>query len=160
MIRYLIFSIWLAFHPVHVSLMSIDYARDDRTFNIFLMVYFDDFLLDAGPVTEGDRKLAFPETDEFTRAFLTDYVNEKVRITVNGNPVKAEMTNMNLSDNELRMNLTISATKEVRSINVKNTILTSIYSDQTNMLIVKVNNFEEGVRLTALDTEKTFKIKN
>jgi len=58
------------------------------------------------------------------------------------------------------MNLTIYATKEVRSINVKNTILTSIYSDQTNMLIVKVNNFEEGVRLTALDTEKTFKIKN
>jgi hypothetical protein len=37
--------------------------------------------------------------------------------------------------------------------------MTSIYNDQANMLIVKVNDFEEGARLTALETEKTFEIQ-
>ena len=161
MIRLLIFSLWLALHPVHVSLMSIDYEPEGKVFNMFLKIYFDDFLLDSGLGAEGGDKLVFKGSDEFTRAFLTDYVNEKVKIMVNGNPVKAEPGKMDLSDNELRMNLSFGseAKAKVRSITVKNQIMTFIYSDQANMLIVKVNDFEEGARLTTLDTEKTFDIQ-
>lgn len=159
MIRLLIFSIWLAFHPVHVSLMSIDYEPEGKVFNMFLKIYFDDFLLDSGLGTEVGDKLVFTGSDEFTRVFLTDYVNEKVRIMVNGKPVKAKLGRMDLSDNELRMNLSFGSETKVRSITVRNQIMTSIYSDQANMLIVKINDFEEGARLTALETEKTFDIQ-
>jgi len=41
---------------------------------------------------------------------------------------------------------------------VKNLIMTSLYNDQANMIIVKVNDFEEGVRLTVQETEKRFEI--
>ncbi|MBN2667501.1 MAG: hypothetical protein JXR67_13395 [Bacteroidales bacterium] len=159
MIRLLIFSIWLVFHPVHVSLMSIDYEPEGKLFNIFLKIYFDDFLLDSGLGAGGGDKLVFQDSDEFTRVYLTDYVNEKVRIMINGVPVKTELGKIDLSDNELRMNLSFGSEAKVRSITVKNQIMTSIYSDQANMLIVKVNDFEEGARLTALETEKTFDIQ-
>ena len=159
MIRLLVFSLWLAFHPVHVSLMSIDYEPEGKVFNMFLKIYFDDFLLDSGLEAAGGDKLVFKDTDEFTRVFLTDYVNEKVKIMVNGNPVKAEPLKMDLSDNELRMNFSFRSDLKVRSITVKNNIMTSIYSDQANMLIVKVNDCEEGARLTALENEKTFDIQ-
>ena len=36
--------------------------------------------------------------------------------------------------------------------------MTSLYNDQANMIIVKVNDFEEGVKLTAEEPEKTFEI--
>jgi len=52
----LIFSFWLALHPVHVSLLSIDYAPDKELFNVFLRIYFDDFLLDSGIKTEDQKK--------------------------------------------------------------------------------------------------------
>ena len=159
MIRLLIFSIWLAFHPVHVSLMSIAYEPEGKVFNMFLKIYFDDFLLDSGLEAGGSDKLVFQGSDEFTRLNLTNYVNEKVRIRVNGDPVKAELVQIDLSDNELRMNLSFGSEAKVRSITVKNQIMTSIYSDQANMLIVKVNDFEEGARLTAVETEKTFDIQ-
>jgi len=159
MIRLLIFSIWLAFHPVHVSLMSMDYEPEGKIFNMFLKIYYDDFLLDSGLGAGGGDKLVFQGSDEFTRVFLTDYVNEKVRIMVNEDPVKSELEKMDLSDNELRMNLSFGSEAKVRSITVKNQIMTSIYNDQANMLIVKVNNFEEGARLTALENEKTFDIQ-
>ena len=155
----LIFSIWLAFHPVHVSLMSIDYEPEGKVFNMFLKIYFDDFLLDSRLGAEGGDKLVFQGSDEFTRVFLTNYVNEKVRIMVNGDPVKAELGKMDLSDNELRMNFSFGSVAKVRSVTVRNQIMTSIYSDQANMLIVKVKDFEEGARLTALETEKTFDIQ-
>ena len=159
MIRLLVFSLLLALHPVHVSLMSIDYEPEGKVFNMFLKIYFDDFLLDSGLGADGGDKLVFKDSDEFTSVFLTDYVNEKVRIMVNGNPVKAEPVKMDLSDNELRMNLSFGSYEKVSSITVKNSIMTSIYSDQANMLIVKVNDFEEGARLTALENEKKFDIQ-
>lgn len=159
MIRLLIFSLLLAFHPVHVSLMSIDYEPEGKVFNMFLMIYFDDFLLDSGLGAEVGDELVIQDNDEFAKLFLTNYVNEKVRIIVNGDPVKAELGEMDLSDNELRMNLSFGSEAKIRSVTVKNQIMTSIYSDQANMLIVKVNDFEEGARLTALETEKTFDIQ-
>lgn len=126
---------------------------------MFMKIYFDDFLLDSGVGAGGGDKLVFKGSDEFTKVFLTDYVNEKVRITINGDPVKAELGKMDLSDNELRMNLSFGSKSKVRSITVKNQIMTSIYSDQANMLIVKVNDFEEGAMLTAVETEKRFDIQ-
>lgn len=158
MIRFVILSLWLAFHPVHVSLMSIDYAPEVETFNMFLMVYFDDFLLDSGIGADGEEKMVLSGSEDETRKILARYVNEKVKIAVNGKPVKAEMGTVNLADNELRMKLTFASTGKVRSVTVKSLIMTSIYNDQANMLIVKVNDFEEGARLTALEPEKTFEI--
>jgi hypothetical protein len=37
--------------------------------------------------------------------------------------------------------------------------MTGLYSDQSNMIIVRINDFEEGVKLTSDLTEQTFKIK-
>jgi hypothetical protein len=37
--------------------------------------------------------------------------------------------------------------------------MTDLHSDQANMIIVRVNDFEEGVKLTPDMTEKTFNMK-
>jgi hypothetical protein len=158
MVRFLLFSLWLVTHPVHVSLMSIDYAPDQKLFNVFLKIYFDDFLLDSGIKSADQKNLDFSVNNQYTREVIADYVNERIRISINKKQIPAELGEMSLSDNELRMNLSFSSTKKVSSITVRNLIMTSLYNDQSNMIIVKVNDFEEGVRLTAVEPEKTFEI--
>jgi len=158
MVRFLFFSLWLMIHPVHVSLLSIDYAQDKEIFNVFLRVYFDDFLLDSGIKTEDQKKLNFSDSDLFTKEAIINYLNDKIRIIVNNRNISAELENMDLSNNELRMNLFFKSVRKVNSITVKNLIMTSLYNDQANMTIVKVNDFEEGIKLTAEETEKTFEI--
>ena len=158
MVRLLFFSLWLATHPVHVSLMSIDYAPDQKLFNVFLRIYFDDFLLDSGIKTADQKNLDFSVNNPYTREVMASYVNNRIMISVNKRQIPAELGEMSLSDNELRMNLFFNSAKKVSSITVKNLIMTSLYSDQANMIIVKVNDFEEGVKLTAEEPEKTFEI--
>ena len=154
----LFFSLWLATHPVHVSLMSIDYVPDEKLFNVFLRIYFDDFLLDSGIKTADQKNLDFSVNNSFTRDIIAGYIKDRIRISINKKPIPAELGEMSLSDNELRMNLFFSSAKKVSSITVKNLIMTSLYRDQANMIIVKVNDFEEGVKLTAEEPEKTFEI--
>ena len=158
MVRLLFFSLWVAAHPVHVSLMSIDYVQERNIFNVFLKVYFDDMLLDSG-IKKGDqKKLVFSADDDFTRKVISGYVADRVMLIVNKRQLNAQLVNMDLSDNELRLNLVFGSAGKVNSITVKNLIMTSLYSDQANMIIVKVNDFEEGVRLTSQETEKRFEI--
>ena len=154
----LFFSFWLALHPVHVSLLSIDYAPDKELFNVFLRIYFDDFLLDSGIKTEDQKKLDFSESNSFTKEIIGNYVNDKIRIIINKRQISAELENIDLSDNELRMNLFLRPTSKVNTITIKNLVMTSLYNDQANMIIVRVNDFEQGVKLTAEETEKTFEI--
>jgi len=66
---------------------------------------------------------------------------------------------MKLTDNEISMNLKYSTGKKPKTITVKNLIMTGLYSDQSNMIIVRINDFEEGLKLTSDITERTFKIK-
>lgn len=158
MVKLLFFTLWMAAHPVHVSLLSIDYAPDKGVFNVFLRIYFDDFLLDSEITGDDQKNLNFSEINTFTKAVVSNYVNEKLKIIINNRLISAELQNMDLQDNELRMNLVLSTVKKVNTITVKNLIMTSLYTDQANMTIVRVNDFEQGIKLTAEDTEKTFKI--
>jgi hypothetical protein len=158
MVKILFFSFWLALHPVHVSLLSIDYSPDKELFNVFLKVYFDDFLLDSGIKKEEQKNLNFSDSNSFTKEVIGNYVNNKISIIVNNRHISAELGAMELSDNELRLNLLLNSVKRVSTITVKNHVMTSLYNDQANMTIVKVNDFEQGVRFTADETEMTFKI--
>jgi hypothetical protein len=158
MVKLLFLSFWLALHPVHVSLLSIDHVPEEEKFDVFLRVYFDDFLLDSGINNDDQKKLSFSGNNLFTREVILKYINSKLEIIVNGRQISAELINTDLSDNELRMSLVFGQVKNVKTIIVKNSIMTSLYSDQVNMTIVKIKDFEEGVKLTSEETEKTFRI--
>jgi translation elongation factor P/translation initiation factor 5A len=158
MVKFLLFSIWLAIHPVHVSLLSIDYAPDKGLFDVFLRVYFDDFLLDSGITIDDQKKLDFTDNDSFTEDILENYINEKLRIIVNGKPMSGGLEKTELSDNELKLKLIFSPVRKVNTVTVKNFIMTSLYTDQANMTILKINDFEQGAKLTAEQTEMTIKI--
>jgi hypothetical protein len=158
MVRILFFSLWLAAHPVHVSLLSIDYSPDKELFNVFLRIYFDDFLLDSGIKGDEQKNLNFTDSNSFTKEVIGKYVNDRINIIVNNKHISAELGTMELSDNELRMNLLLNSIKKVNTITVRNLIMTKLYNDQANMTIVKVNDFEQGVKFTADETEMTFKI--
>lgn len=159
MIKTLFLSIWFLAHPVHVSLMSIDYTPETFSFNVFLKIYYDDFLLDSGIKDEDIKKLDFSDTDLFTKEVLDKYIGEKTLISVDDKQLSGKIEKLAMSDNEIRMTISFKSVLKVSTVTVKNYIMTSLYSDQSNMIIVKVNDFEEGFKLTSNETERTFKVK-
>lgn len=159
MFRTLIFSIWLAFHPVHVTLTSIDFNQEKESFKVFVRMYFDDFMLDCKLKGEVIQKELFSGGDPASIKFMEKYLEENVVIKVNDNQLSAKLLDMNMVDNEVSMNLDYDYGKKPKTITVKNLIMTALYADQANMIIVKIKDFEEGVKLTSELTEQTFKIK-
>ncbi|MCE5345675.1 MAG: hypothetical protein LLG13_05195 [Bacteroidales bacterium] len=159
MIKALLFSVWFLFHPVHVTITSIDYVPEISSFKVFVRIYFDDFLLDCklhgGDIQNKD----FTVSNSASMEVMERYLGEMVSITVNEKPLSGKLKNMLLTDNEISMNLEYVLVKKPETVTVRNLLLTGMYSDQSNMVIVRVNDFEEGVKLTPDQNEMTFRIK-
>jgi hypothetical protein len=159
MFKTLFFSIWLLFHPVHVTLTSIDYVPKMGSFKVFVRMNFDDFLLDCKLNGDNILNKKFSVNDSLSKDIMEKYLGEKIIITVNEKPLSGELKDINLIDNEISINLMYSTMKKPKTITVKNLIMTGLYKDQSNMIILKIDDFEEGVKLTADKTEQTFTIK-
>ena len=158
MVNILFCSIWLITHPVHVSLLSIDYVPGKESVNIFLKIYYDDFLLDSGHKAAVELNMDSIGNNSAIKDVISRYTNEKVNIIINDKVFCPNLEKYNLTDNELSMNMSFNIDKKISTITVRNLILTSIYNDQANMVIVRVDDFEEGVKLTSDNTEQTFNI--
>jgi hypothetical protein len=157
MFRFL-FLIWFLFHPVHVTLTSIAYIPGKDCFDGFIRLYLDDFLLDCGLQGIEINKTDLQLKDSVSLKSIEKYVNEKLKIGINNNILTGDLKNINISDNQIDIDIMFVCRNVPEIITVKNLMMTGIYSDQSNMIILKVNAFEEGIKLTSQITEQTFKL--
>jgi hypothetical protein len=159
MLRTLIISIWFLLHPVHVTLTSIEYVPDNDSFNVFVRMYFDDFIRDYKLGGKEIQDKDFNTADDEAMSAMQGYLKEKVIIRVNEKQLSGKLQNMSLADNEISMNLEYGTSRRPKTIFIKNLIMTGLYNDMSNMILVKINDFEQGIKLTSDMTEQTFKIK-
>ena len=150
---------WFAFHPVHVTLTSIEFIPETDSFKVFIRMYFDDFMLDSKLNGHEIKQEGFSGSDTASINLMEKYLRDKVVIKVNEKQLATKLQEMNMVDNEVSMNLECDNGKKPKTITVKNLIMTGLYADMTNMVIVRINDFEEGVKLTSDLTERTFNIK-
>jgi hypothetical protein len=144
---------------VHVTFTSIDYIPELNSFKVFIRMYFDDFQLDCklrGSEIEGSD---FSDGNSTAKSVIEKYISEVITINANEKQLPGKLLEMNLTDNEISMSMQYKTGKNLKVITVKNLILTSLYSDQSNMIILKINNLEEGFKLTSDKIEQTFNLK-
>jgi len=160
MFKILFISIWFFFHPVHVTLTSIDYIPGMGSFKVFVRMYFDDFLIDCKLNGCDTHTKDFESEDNISsQNVMEKYLSEKIIIKADKKILSGKLTNMKLEDNEISVNLEYFNAMNPDTITVKNLIMTDLHNDQSNMLIMRINKFEEGVKLTPLITERIFILK-
>jgi len=161
MLKILTLSIFFAYHPVHVTLTSIDHIPDTDSLKVFVRMYYDDFLLDYQLFDREVKIDNYIENHTFPAHLMNKYIDEKVIICVNNKELKGELLNLNLAlpENEISMNLVYMTDKKPRIITVRNEIMTQLYEDQANMTIIRINDFEEGIKLTPINTEQTISLR-
>jgi hypothetical protein len=159
MLRALAFSLWLIMQPGHVTMTSIDYIQSTGSLKVSCRMYFDHFLKDLQTIDD-DRNLSIIFSKQpFPEDLINQYFNSKVFIYVNKKLLIGKLLTVNLTDSEIILDLIYRLDKKPKSIAVRNNILTGWFSDQTNLMIIRVINFEKGIKLTPEHNEETFIVK-
>jgi di/tricarboxylate transporter len=159
MFKALAISLWLIMNPVHLTMTSIDYVPGTDSLKVYFRMYYDDFLRDYQTIDD-DRNLKtlFGE-QSLPTDIINRYFNSKVFIYVNNKLLIGKLLTVNHTGDEINLNLIYRSDKKPRKITVRNLILTGWYSDQTNLTILKIGNFEKGIKLTSEYKEETISIK-
>ena len=158
MVKILVLAISLLFHPVHVSLMSIDFVPDTDSVKVFVRMYYDDFLLDYKLFDKNANMEYLSDIQSFPTEMMDKYLSEKVIISADNKQLEGKLLNLVLvaQENEISADLVFRAVLKPEIIAVRNEIMTGLYNDQANMTIIRAGSFEEGVKLTPEKTEQTF----
>ncbi len=159
MLKSLVLLFCLLFHPVHVTMTSIDYVPENDSLKVFVKMYFDDFMLDLAMSGEQRDADFFTTSNQEVKEAMELYLNKKLTIMVNKKSLEGKLNDLKIVDNEVKLNLEYKTSKQPVTLTIKNQIMTELYKDQSNLIIVRIDNFEEGVKLTPENTEQTFKIK-
>jgi len=120
---------------------------------------FDDFLKDLQTIDDDRNLNRIFSKQPFPADLINQYFNSKVFIYINNKLLIGKLLTANLTDNEILLNLIYKSDKKPKRITVRNMILTGWYSDQTNLTLIRINNFEKGIKLTPGHNEETFNVK-
>ena len=158
MLKVLTIIIWVITQQNHVTMTGINFVEGTDSLKVSCRMFFDDFLKDLQTIDD-DRNLKIIFSKQpFPSDLINFYFNSKVFIYVNNKLLTGKLLTANLSDNQFIINLIYKVDKKPKSITVRNMILTGWFSDQTNLTIIRINNFEKGIRLTPDHLEETINI--
>ena len=138
---------------------SIDYVQGTDSLKVSCRMEFDDFLKDLQTIDDDRNLNRLFSKQPFPSDLINQYFNSKIFIYVNNKLLIGKLLSTNLNDNDINLSLFYRSVKKPKSITVRNLILTGWYSDQTNLMIIRINNFEKGIKLTPENNEETFIIK-
>lgn len=149
-----LFAILLLLHPVHVSLTGIEYDDVNRVWSVFVKVWSDDLEADMNLGRSGGGLISGNSEERF---FL--YLSDRIIIMEDGTPVQMELVSATVDGLEHRFALRAKGKGDADSVTVVNRIMSRLYEDQANMLLISLGGLEEGYRFTATDTVKSYKVK-
>ena len=135
----------LVFHPVHVSVTSMEYNKGEKIFLVSFKVFTDDF------ETIIERKygvaLNLGKDNELknTNEYFNRYFRESFSFIINGEEL-AEPVYLEKKMNDIAVWLyyMYPTSGNIEKVEIKNIIMLDMFRDQSNLLIFKYNDFEKG----------------
>lgn len=141
----LLLFVLLVFHPVHVSVTSMEYSKGEKIFLVSFKVFTDDF------ETIVERKygvnLNLGKEDELKNAgeYFNRYFRESFSFIVNGEDLKEPVfLEKKMNDIAVWLYYRYPISCSVEKVEIMNIIMLDMFMDQSNLLIFKYNDFEKG----------------
>lgn len=126
-------------HEFHVSTTDIEYVVEQEQVQIVMHLFIDDLELALQQAGAPKLFLGTPNELPQTRQHLSSYLEKKFRLSWNGHYLPTPMLGYEMSDDmqAIWVYLQANTTRDLQSIEVQNTVLTEIYSDQKNIVKFK-----------------------
>ena len=147
----------MAVHKFYVAIYQINYVPQKKRIEITARIFIDD-LNDA--LEFKFKKKTFIGTEKESPedvVLLKKYLADKFTLKVDGQLKPMNFLSKELENNVLICYLNIKDISKVKNIEVQNSIITEIYSEQQNIIQSKLNGEKDSLLLTSEKTNGMLK---
>ncbi len=148
----------LLYHPVHVSLASVDYHKERGEFKFFVKLFTHDIEDDCRLLYNDWEMEIFNEQWVPDTLVVSNYIVSRFELVVNGESLQGKITSLDCNEDEVRINMLFPFEGEVSEVVIVNRFMTELFEDQANFLIFKSGSYEEGVMFDPCITEHVIKL--
>lgn len=150
----------ICFQSGHLTMTSIDQIEGTDSIKVFVRLDYDLFLRDYQQTINDDLDLnelrSYPV---FPADQINHYINSKVFIFVNKKLLSGKLLNSKIADGNISLIILYRLRNEPKSMTVRNTLLTGLFSDVKNLTLIRIKNVETGITFTQEHNEETFLFK-
>lgn len=147
-------------HEFHLSKTDIHYKSDQKSLQLTVHMFIDD--LEDGMKTLDQEKLRLFDKNESSKSdsLINVYIHNHLKIKLDDKDVKFDYLGKEISDDLAGAwcYLELENVNPFEVISVSNTILTSTFDDQKNIINIKVNSKSKAFHI--LDIDDNFKVVN
>ena len=134
-------------HKFYVSITKIEYVKEKESLQIITKIFTDD-IEDALQQRYNasillDRKQESETADEDVKKYML----QKLKIKVNGKPVQLNYIGKEYDTDMLIAYIEVVNVSELKSIEIENKILMEIFSEQQNIIHLKIPNSRKSLIL-------------
>lgn len=136
LLLFLGFSSFKTSHKFYVSVTEIEYNEKAQSLQIISRVFIDD--MEELLKTRYDKSLRLGKSNESPEAkkYLKQYLNKKIEIEIDGKLVEMNYLGKEYENDMLLLYLEIPKVTSFKKIEVKNAVLTDMFSEQKNLVHV------------------------
>ena len=157
----ILFSFFLWVHPVHISVTEIDYSEKDKALQITSRIYIDDLeLAIQKDLNQPELDIMAPKNGSTTDKLVTAYLNKHLRVKLDGKYQKLNYLGHEVEEAAIICYIEIENVKKVKSMEVFDDVITSIHSDQSNLVHVTYKSPVKSTRLTGEKPSEVFMFGN
>jgi hypothetical protein len=160
MLKLILWPIIMFVQQEHVTMTTIENVPGTDSLKVIINYNFYEFLKDYQQTLNDDIDIeVFRNQKPFPTDLSNNYVNSKISINVNGKPLLGKLLKMEKTGENINLLVLYRLKKGIRILKVRNTILTGLHSNIENLTILKIDDFEKGIKFTQQHPEETFSFK-
>jgi len=147
------------FHPVHVSVINIDYFSAKKEMDVSFKVFTDDFQLLFIHLYE--TKIGFNTKEEYWHAKerIDQYFNSHFQLSDNEKKYSLKFMGLKKNDDSVWFNYKIENLESNKELKLVNTVLLDLYMDQKNLVFFKSGKTEKGYQYDFKNREYYINLK-
>jgi hypothetical protein len=135
-------------HPLHVSVTEIEMDSKDKRLEIMMRVFVDDFETSLRQKLNQPEWEILPLSEEERDKLISAYLNEHFKIWLDSKSQKIKYLGHETENDAFIFYIEIPNVKKWKSIEIHNDIIMQVYSDQSNLVHVTVQETVKSLRLT------------
>ena len=145
------FMNWM--HPFYVGVTEIQHNPSERTLEISIKLFIDDFEKGLSDQYKTPVDLTHPKDSVLTNARLFQYIQSNLQISVNGKAVELEYVGYEKEREAAWCYVQVSGVSNIKQLSIVNTLLYNVLDQQIHIMHINATNQRKSGKIMYPDRE-------
>jgi len=148
----ILLSLFLSFHPFHVSVMTVNHSAEEKSLQITLKIFADD--LEEAMNRDSFRDEGQPYIDVLNpkdeyelNTFIERYIEQNLFILVDGEAVSPQYLGKEMEEMAMWCYLEVPQVSALQRLKVRSSIMTEVFDDQINIVHINYKGAVKSMKL-------------